>query len=181
MIENSEAGLSLLLDTKSSDQWRNEFYRISEEERDSIKEYITTNQKHLGNKYNFTLSASRIDIVADCYCSSIADIGNILRKVKKYYDEVKTLELYFFNRQDINIVLEDDAIDYIIEQIVSGKSDFEQFSKKISVDFDHGLKLVKEKTGRTRFFITKEALVEPDTYIGELLKNEYLPPGSSNI
>jgi ATP-dependent Clp protease ATP-binding subunit ClpX len=181
MIEKPKESLSLLLESTNNDQWQNEFSRISEQEKYSIKEYITINQKHLGDKYNFTLSERRINIVADCYCSSIADIGNIIRKVKQYYDEVKKFELYFFNRQDINIVLEDDGIDYIIEQIVTGKSDFEQFSKKISVDFDHGLKLVKEKTGRTRFFITKEALVAPDTYIGKLLKDDYLPPEKVNM
>ncbi|MBA4367193.1 MAG: ATPase [Desulfobacterium sp.] len=173
MIEKPEENLSLLLKPENSSYWQNEFYRISELEKESVKEYITMNRKNLGDKYNFTLSDPRINIVADCYCSNVSDIGNILRKVKQYYDEVKKLELYFFNRQDINIVLEDDAIDYIIERIVNGKLDFEQFTKKISIDFDHGLKLVKEKTGRTRFFITKEALVEPDIYIGKLLKNEY--------
>lgn len=173
MIENPAENLSRLLQPENSEEWQNEFSRISEQEKASIKEYIRLNRKNLGDKYNFTLSDSRIDIVADSYCSSIADIGTILRKVKKYYDEAKKLELLIYNRQDINIVLEDDAIDYIIEQIVTRKSDFEQFSKKISIDFDHGLKLVKEKTGRTRFFITKEALVAPDTYIGKLLKNEY--------
>jgi hypothetical protein len=173
MIENPAENLSRLLQPENSEEWQNEFSRISEQEKESIKEYIRLNRKNLGDKYNFTLSDSRIDIVADSYCSSIADIGTVLRKVKKYYDEAKKLELLIYNRQDINIVLEDDAIDYIIEQIVTRKSDFEQFSKKISIDFDHGLKLVKEKTGRTRFFITKEALVAPDTYIGKLLKNEY--------
>lgn len=173
MIENPAKNLSRLLQPENSEEWRNEFSRISEQEKEFIKDYIRLNRKNLGDKYNFTLSDSRIDIVADSYCTSIADIGTILRKVKKYYDEAKKLELLFYNRQDINIVLEDDAIDYIIEQIVTRRSDFEQFSKKISIDFDHGLKLVKEKTGRTRFFITKEAIVAPDTYIGKLLKNEY--------
>jgi hypothetical protein len=173
MIAAPRENLKQLLLPENEKAFHAEFLRISDQEKESIKVYITANRENLGEKYNFTLSDSRIDIVADCYCRSTADIGNILRKVKNYYDEAKKLELLFYNRRDINIVLEDDAIDYIIEQIVNRESDFQQFSKKISIDFDLGLKLVKEKTGRTRFFITKEALEAPDTYIGKLLKNEY--------
>jgi len=69
-------------------------------------------------------------------------------------------------------VLEDDAIDYIIGQLVHGKQEFNQLYRKIVMDFEHGLKLVREKIGKTRFFITKKGLEEPDAYIGTLLKSD---------
>jgi len=175
MIENPKAGLERFLESKKDKKWDEMFYRIFEEEKESIRMYIQKNREHLGGKYKLTLSEQRIDIASEYYCRNIVDIQNTLKRVKLHYDDVKKLELYFFNKQDINIVLEDDAIDYIIEQIVSGTMDFEKFLSKISNDFEYGLRLVKEKTGRNRFFITKEALVEPDSYISNLLKDRYLP------
>ncbi|MFO7557671.1 MAG: AAA family ATPase [Desulfobacterales bacterium] len=175
IIENPKAGLESFLESRKDKKWNELFCRIFEEEKESIKTYIKTNREHLGKKYKLTLSDQRIDIASEYYCRNIVDIGNTLKRVKLHYDEVKTLELYFFNKQDVNIVLEDDAIDYIIEQIVSGMMDFGKFSNRISNDFEYGLRLVKEKTGRNRFFITKEALVEPDSYISNLLKDRYLP------
>ena len=41
--------------------------------------------------------------------------------------------------------------------------------KKLSNDFEHGLKLVRDKTGRNRFFITPEALNSPEKYVGDLI------------
>lgn len=35
-----------------------------------------------------------------------------------------------------------------------------------------GLKLVREKTGKNRFFITREALVNPEAHISALIKEE---------
>jgi len=175
IIENPKAGFESFLESKKDKKWDEMFDRIFEEEKESIKTYIQKNRMHLGKKNKLTLSEQRIDIAAEYYCRNIVDIRNTLKRVKFHYDEVKKLELYFFNKQDINIILEDDAIDYIIEQIVSGTMDFEKFSSKISNDFEYGLKLVKEKTGRNRFFITKEALVAPDSYIANLLKDRYLP------
>jgi len=48
----------------------------------------------------------------------------------------------------------------------------EDVYKKLTADFELGLKLVQEKTGRTRFFITREALLNPEAYIGNLIKDE---------
>ncbi len=170
VIDNQEASLNKLLQSPEKEETYSAFEQISEAEKEIIKYYILSNRKHLGEKYKLTLSPHRIDIVADYYTKHITDIENAIRKVKHYYDEVKKIELYFFNKQDINIVLEDDAIDYIIDEIANTDSDFEVFYRRISSDFEYGLKLVKEKTGKTRFFITKEALVSPDTYIANQLK-----------
>jgi len=176
VVEDQAAALERLLNPADQEYWQEAFERIAIEEKESVKAYITTNRQSLENKYNQTLSPQRIGIVADYYCRHVTDIGNALRKVKKYYDEVKKIELSFYNRQDINIVLEDDAIDYIIEQVINTAADIEQFSTQISRDFEHGLKLVREKTGRTRYFITKEALMAPEVYIGNLLRDKLAVP-----
>ena len=42
--------------------------------------------------------------------------------------------------------------------------------KKLMADFEYGLKLVRDKTGRNRFFITRKALDAPETFIRKLLK-----------
>jgi ATP-dependent Clp protease ATP-binding subunit ClpX len=51
----------------------------------------------------------------------------------------------------------------------------------LTADFEHGLKLVREKTGRTRFFITREALEKPDSYIADLLRQTGEGPSSAAL
>ena len=84
-------------------------------------------------------------------------------------DEIKKIELYFFKNHDINIVLEEDAIDFIIEQMIAADIDLDQVYKKIETDFEHGLKLARDRTGRNRFFITRQALLCPEDFIGTLI------------
>ena len=45
------------------------------------------------------------------------------------YDEIKNVELYFFKKHDINIVLEEDAIDFIMEMIVESAFDLKTFTR----------------------------------------------------
>ena len=73
---------------------------------------------------------------------------------------------------DINIIFEDDAVDYIMEQLIVYSIKLEDFCEELTQNFEHGLKLIREKTGRNRFFITKNALDDPDHYIRTLLKKE---------
>ncbi|MFZ5569141.1 MAG: AAA family ATPase [Thermodesulfobacteriota bacterium] len=154
------------------------FNAVSKEEKVSTAGYLAAHRKFLGEKYKLTLTPSRIDIVAEYYCRNITDIGGAITKVKYYYDEVKKIELHFFNKKDVNIILEDEAIDYIISQVVASAADLEFYYRKFVNDFEYGLKLVREKTGRSRFFITREALEEPDTYIGNLLKEKTITQDS---
>ena len=121
------------------------------------------------------MTRSRIDLVATCYVNNTMDIGNVIKKIKSYYDEIKKIELYFFKNHDINIVLEEDAIDFIIEQLVESFVEIKIIYEKINQDFQHGLKLAREKTGRNRFFITRQALLDPEVYIGNLIKDKLEP------
>jgi len=148
------------------------FDRLVEQEKQNIRAYLRKNNRNLAEKYNLALTPSRIDLVAACYVKNTLDIGQVIARIKSYYDEIKKIELYFFKNHDINIVLEEDAIDFIIGQLVETAVQLKDISDKINRDFEYGLKLTREKTGRNRFFITRNALLDPEAYIAGLLKSE---------
>ena len=141
-------------------------------EKEFIKNYLVSRKQIFSKKYNIALTPSQINIAAEYYSRNIMDIGTVLKKIKPYYDEVKKIELFFFNMHDVNIIFEDDAVDYIIEQMIVYSINLEDFCKDLTQNFEHGLKLIREKTGKNRFFITKKALDDPDDYIQTLIKQE---------
>ncbi|UCD80072.1 MAG: AAA family ATPase [Desulfobacterales bacterium] len=152
------------------------FEELMQEEKKNITEYLKENKNNLTEKYSLTMTATRIDLVATCYSRNTLDIGHIITKIKSYYDEIKKIELYFFKNHDINIVLEEDAIDFIIEQLIEASLDLKLIYKKIDEDFKYGLKLAREKTNRNRFFITRQALLDPEKYIANLIKDVIKTP-----
>ena len=140
--------------------------------KEFIKKYLEANKNNLAKKYSLTMNPSRIDNIASYYSKNIMDIESVIKKIKSYYDEIKKIELYFFKNNDINIVLEEDAIDFIIEQLVNSVYTLADFYKKLSLDFKQGLELIRDKTGSARHFISKKALLNPETYISEYIKRE---------
>jgi hypothetical protein len=148
------------------------FEKLSLEEKAFIRNYLKNNAKNLAEKYKMKLTPSRIDIVAEYYVKYIVDVNRAVEKIKSYHDDIKQIELYFYKEHDINIVMEDDAVDFIIRQLIFTDVEDQVFYKKLTADFELGLKLVQEKTGINRFFINKDALVSPERFISAMIKDK---------
>ena len=174
IIKDPESSIIKLTDDNKG-HFDDIFERLAREERQRIEQYLNANRAHLEKKYNLTLTSSRVNIVARWYAKNIMDIENVVKHIKAHYDEIKKMELYFYKNHDMNIVLEEDAIDFIMEQLIETPIDLENVYKKIDMDFKHGLKLAREKTERSRFFITRQALLDPETYIGQMIQSEFEP------
>ncbi len=170
VLDRPQESLGELLDRPEVEAFKQAFDQLAAEECQRIAAYVRANRKAFSHKYGIQLTDSRIKLVADAYCSMVTDIEKVIKKLKSYYEETKTIELYFIKNHGINIVLEEEAIDHIIGQCFSSKGTPEGYYRELTADFEHGLKLVREKIGRTRFFITREALEKPDSYIAELLR-----------
>lgn len=170
-IMSPGATLETMLTADSTAQTRQDFTRLADQEKLAIKTYIQTNKRILADKYNLTLTPSRLDVLAKYYVNHILDIGQVFQQIKSCYDDIKKIELEFYKRNDINIVLEEDAIDFIMEQIVDKAATFDSMAKQLNGHFELGLKLVMEKTGQNRFFINRDALVNPESFIGGLIRN----------
>ena len=66
-------------------------------------------------------------------------------------------------------MLEEDAIDFLMEMIVEAAFGAQDVYAKLEGHFEHGLKLVRERTGRNRFFINRAALLNPEEYVRNLI------------
>ncbi len=170
-IENPDKTLEAMEANPDDQQFKDDFERLTIDERRLLKSYLEKSRDHLTAKYNLTLTPSRMDIIAAFYSRSVMDVDSAMKQIRAYYDEVKKIELNFYKAHDINVVLENDAIDFIIDTIASSDSTIDKIDKQFDADFDLGLKLLAEKTGTNRFFITKKALINPDQYFTDYFKS----------
>jgi ATP-dependent Clp protease ATP-binding subunit ClpX len=161
--------LQRMLAAPEDPQWRGAFERLTDEEKASIRDYLHANRKGLSEKFSLTMTPARIDLVASYYVKQVMDTGSAIRHIKSCYDEIKNVELYFFKNHDINIVLEEDAIDFLMEMIVESAFELRDVYPRLNAHFEYGLKLVREKTGRSRFFISRNALLNPEEYVRTLI------------
>ncbi|HEX5680566.1 MAG TPA: AAA family ATPase [Desulfobacterales bacterium] len=169
IVTSPQPALERLLATPQDPQIRVSFERLTDAERAAVRDYLQANRKLFTEKYSLTMTPARIDLAAGCYTKNVMDSGSAVRQIKSYHDDIKTVELYFFKNHDINIVLDEDAIDFIMEMLVESALAPRDVYPKLNGHFEHGLKLVREKTGRSRFLITRAALMDPEGYVRNLI------------
>jgi endopeptidase Clp ATP-binding regulatory subunit ClpX len=176
VIRSPRASLDHMQAEESAASIQQDFKRLADQEKQSIKHYIQSNRRILSDRYSLSLTPSRLEVLAQFYVNHILDIGQVFQQIKSCYDDIKKIELEFYKRNDINVVLEEDAIDFIMEQIVNKAVTLEEIAQQLNANFELGLKLVMEKTGQNRFFINRDALVNPESFIGGLIRSGLSTP-----
>jgi hypothetical protein len=171
-IADAEGVLGECESDPSSSARAETFERLRREEIEGIRSYITDRKRHLGSKYGISLTPLLIDAVAQYYAGHVVDVGRATERIKALTDDIKNIELLFYNNHDINIVLEEDAVHAIIERLLTARVTLDEVYRQLSADFEYGLKLVRDKTGRSRFFLTRDALLDPEHYVSDLLRDE---------
>lgn len=169
-IQDSAAALAAIEDETQHQALSERFNALCLAEQRFVRAYLEANADRLGEKFSLTLTPARIDTVAAHYVRGAMDVGKVVKKVKTCYDQTKQLELQLYKEHDLNIVLEEDAVDFLIEKIVTEAVSIDVIYKKICDDFVLGLKLARDKAGKNRFFISKNALINPEGYIAEQIK-----------
>jgi hypothetical protein len=179
VIEKPEQALKSLFTDVGSQKADDDFEGMIKWEMDAIRTYLTENQSILTDRYRLKMTPSKMDNVAVCYSRNVMDIGRALDRIRALYDDIKAIELDFYKRHDINVILEEDAIDFVIGQLVRSETTLEQLTLQLTEHFELGLKLAMEKTARNRFFLNRWALENPEDYMRNLFKQPPSPNSAS--
>jgi hypothetical protein len=102
------------------------------------------------------------------------EIEDAIKKIKGFYDDIKQIEVEISKSHHLNIIFEEDAIDFLLEQFVSHHATVDEILSQIYSSYYDGLNLIREKTGNNRFFLSKTALIDKDTYLNDLIRKEIL-------
>jgi endopeptidase Clp ATP-binding regulatory subunit ClpX len=162
--------LEKILSKKNELELERTYDRLVREEKESIRAYVKDNQSLLTERYDMMITESRANLIAEVYCLSTNDINGVMNKIRDCYDQIKELMAYFRRSHELNVSLHEDATDAVVLEICASKQTPGDFYKKMSTDFQYGLKLVSDRTGKNDFVITKEALKDPDKYLNTLVK-----------
>jgi ATP-dependent Clp protease ATP-binding subunit ClpX len=171
-VSDPERTLSLLAEDPGSDQWMTAFDQLLQSERDHIASYLNDNWDQWMDQYHLSLTPVRAKVIADYYSRRVVDIGTAIGVVKTFHEKIKEIELKFFKTHEINIVLEEETVDYLMGELADGSTTIEGIYRKLTDNFKDGLKLILEKTGKNRFFISKGALLSPEEYLNNLIRDE---------
>ena len=172
LLQAPEATLEDVLSPTPQLDWESLHARSLKENKTYITDYVKEHWKLFSLQHGLTLTQIRCELVAQHYCARVMEMEKAVGQVKRFYDSVKEIELEVSKSYDINLVFEEDAIDFLIQQFIEHQATSEEILAKIYNDYYDGMNLIREKTQNNRFYLTKSALLDHETYLNDLIRKE---------
>jgi ATP-dependent Clp protease ATP-binding subunit ClpX len=181
LLSTPAAGLARLEHGIGNSSEQIVFDQIAQEEVATVASYIMHNKSRLEGTHGVPITSRRTELMAEYYSSHTVDIEGVFKTFAYFYEQVKTIEMRFLKNDAMSIVFEEDAIDLFMERWLHHKIDLDSIYNQISTDFKLGLNLVREKTARNRFFISRQALEAPEEFIRMLLMDGIRPTPTTTV
>jgi endopeptidase Clp ATP-binding regulatory subunit ClpX len=172
MLDTPEQALNDLVLGNDRTKYEAEYNHALALFSDYISEYVKNNWKIFSIRHGLTLTQIRTKMVVQYYTAHVMEIEDAVKQVKRFYDNVKEMELEISKNYDLNVVFEEDAADFLIQQFIEHNATTDEILSKIYADFFDGFNLIREKTGKARFFLSRKALTDHENYLNELIRKE---------
>jgi endopeptidase Clp ATP-binding regulatory subunit ClpX len=171
MVDEPQAELDRLL---ASEGETDDLYdRVAAEEKNGVKDLIRKRQKDFLARYGLVFGENRMDLIAGQVIHKGLDIQSVYEEAAGVVDEIHKYEEQFSDRHSIEIEFDENAIDRIIELVMDEAIEVSNICDRFSQHYEHGLKLIRDKTGMQAFVLTREAVDEPENFLNRLIQDTY--------
>ena len=149
------------------------YREILDDEKRQVREQMLSRKKHYVENYPLVFSPERIELALESYLRTGVPIENVFDEVILLYNQVRVFESDFYEKQGFKIHFDEEAVNQIIEAALQRETAATVICREISRDYDYGFKLISERSGQTQFVLPRRAVVHPDLYLDELIRESY--------
>jgi len=145
---------------------------IAQEEAE-LKQRMLGTEQSMDEGCKFLLNEPYIDNIVRVAVKKCYDYRKVLEDSALVVEEVMEFEKNFYSYHGIEIEFDDSALTVIINKVLMDDAHTSSLLGEIFRDFQHGLKLIRDRSGRTSFKFTDQAIEDPQNYLNSLIKDSY--------
>ena len=142
-------------------------------EKKVLKESILKREAEFRKRYGFVFPESRIDLIVNRMIEKGYDFNTVFEEVVEVQQRVDEFERDFQRRNGIYLQCSEEAIGRITELAMEEDGKGAAVCSRLLKDYEHGMKLIRDKIGRKEFIITKEAVDDPEGYLNQIIREIY--------
>ncbi len=173
VVEHPDQELERLLQEPSNPEMLSKFEMLLSREKMALKESIRNREDEFKKRYGMVFPESRIDLMANRMVEKGYDVNTVCEEVVEVQRQVEDFERDFQRRQGIQLQFSNEAIDRVIEIALDEDGKGTAICTRLLKDYEHGMKLIRDKIGRREFIITKEAVDDPEGYLNRIIREIY--------
>ena len=171
MVDDPQGELKRLL--AAVDEIDDLYERVAAEEKRVVKELIRRREKDFLTRYGLIFGENRMDLIAGQVIHKALDVQSVYEEAVRIVDDIRKYEEEFRERHNIQIDLDEEAVDRVIELVMDEAAEVSTICDQFSQHYEHGLKLIRDKTGMQEFVLTREAVDEPEDFLNRLIQETY--------
>jgi endopeptidase Clp ATP-binding regulatory subunit ClpX len=173
MVDNPVGELHKLLQNPENPEREALFHRLQEEEEKGLEISIRKKEAEFASRYGVAFSDRSIHLITKRTVEGRTDVDSAVEEVLEIHRAALDFERTFSSRNEVQLHFTAEAIERLVERIWEEGFEPGAFLKQSFQNYEHGLKLIKEKTGKQEFFIPPEGMENPENYLNRLIQETY--------
>jgi endopeptidase Clp ATP-binding regulatory subunit ClpX len=170
VVENPERELGCLLENPSNPETQAKLEKLLSREKMALKESIMKREAEFRKRYGIVLLESRIALIADRMIEKGYDVNTVIEEVVDIQRMVEDFERDFYRKHGISLRFSNEAIDRVTEIGLEEDGKGIGICSRLSKDYEHGFKLIRDRVGQREFILTREAIDNPEVYLNQVIR-----------
>jgi ATP-dependent Clp protease ATP-binding subunit ClpX len=173
MVEDPAGELRKLLQNPKDPEREAIFQRLLAEEENDLENFLRQKEAEFRERHAIEFSDRRIQLITKRTVEARTDVDSTVEAVLAVYQAARDFARTFSNRNEVQLIFTEEAIDRLVEKVWGEGLEPLAFLKQSFQNYGHGLKLIKEKTGRREFSIPAEGVEHPEDFLNKLIRETY--------
>jgi endopeptidase Clp ATP-binding regulatory subunit ClpX len=173
MVDDPEGELEKLLKMDQGDEILSRFEVLANGEKKVIKEIVSRREGELLRKHGRVIRDGRVEIIADRVVDEGLDIDAVYEEILNIERGIRDYEGTFYKKHGIEIEFDEGATVKLTEMALEEGTGAEAICEGLTENFEHGFKLIRDRTGQSRFVLTSDAVNDPQSYMNKVIKETY--------
>jgi endopeptidase Clp ATP-binding regulatory subunit ClpX len=173
MVEDPAGELQKLLQNPQDAEREAAFRGLLAEEEKDLENSLRRKEAEFRQRYGIDFSDRHIKLITRRTVEERVDVDFAVEALLTVHQAAQDFARNFSSRTEVQIDFTDEAIDRLVIKVWEEGVEPQAFLKQSFQNYEHGLKLIKEKTGRQDFSIPAEAMGNPENYLNLLIRETY--------
>jgi len=173
VVKHPDQELEHLLQDPLNPEMLQRFEALLSQERLAMKQSILDREAEFKKRYGMFFRDGRINLIINRMIEKGYDVNTVFEEAVEIQRLVEDFERDFQRRNGIYIRFDEEAIDRITEIALEEDGKGCEICARLSKDYEHGFRLIRDRIGPKEFVLTREAVDSPESYLNRVIRDIY--------
>ncbi len=173
MVDDPAGELKKILDHADDPGQEAAFQELLAEEEKNLEALLRQKTADWQERYGIRFSDERIQLITRRSVETQTDVDGVVEEIRAIHQAAREFAEKFSLRNDLEVSFTEEAIDRLAEKVWKEGLDPADYLGRSFQNYEHGLKLIREKTGKREFSISAGGMENPEQFLNGLIQETY--------